>query len=62
MLACPDTPSVKTSFSFQPHVPTANGTAGYADVRLFLERLKALMTLLGITAQIVFGDQQNLRL
>ena len=59
ILAYPDTPSVKTSLIYQPHVPTANGTAGYADVRLFLERLKAVMTLLGIPVQIVFGDQQS---
>jgi hypothetical protein len=59
ILAHPGTPSVKTCLIYQPHVPTANGTAGYADVRLFLERLKGLMILLGITVQIVVGDQQS---
>jgi len=40
-------------------VPTSNGTAGYADVRLFLERLLSTMQQLGISVHMVVGDQQS---
>jgi hypothetical protein len=45
---------------YQSHVPTTNGTAGYADVRKFLERHKQLVTVgLGIPISFVVGDQQS---
>ncbi len=59
ILAHPSTPSVKSLVIYLKHVPTTKGTAGYADVRAFLERMMSFMALLGIMIQIVVGDQQS---
>ena len=45
---------------YHDHVPTDNGTAGYADVRKFLGRLRELIvSKLSIPLAIVVGDQQS---
>lgn len=59
ILDYPGKQAFKTNMIYQPHVPTTNGTAGYADVRLFLERLLLIMMLLGVTVQIVVVGQKS---
>ena len=56
----PDTAAARDHIIYQDHVPTDNGTAGYADVRKFLAVLKLLVvSTLRIPLAFVLGDQQS---
>jgi len=56
----PDTERAKSKIIYQPHIPTANGTAGYADVRKFMEQHWLLVhVMLCIQISFVVGDQQS---
>lgn len=56
----PDIPAIQDHIIYQDHVPTTNGTAGYADVRKFLGVLKAIVvSTLCIPLVFVLGDQQS---
>ena len=46
----------KSVVSYQEHVPTTNGTAGYVDVRKWWERHSLYHSALGIWCHLVIGD------
>ena len=49
----------KSPVLYQQHVPTDNGTAGYADVRKWWEWHSLYHSALGIWCHVVIGDQQS---
>jgi hypothetical protein len=60
ILGHPDTESAQSKIIYQPHIPTVNGTAGYADVRKFMEQHWLLVhVMLCIQISFIVGDQQS---
>lgn len=47
----------KSIILFQNHVPTSNGTAGYADIRKWWEKHTLYHAALGTWCHLVIGDQ-----
>jgi hypothetical protein len=59
-LTHPLTPADRDHVIYQDHVPTDNGTAGYADVRKLLAVLRFyVISTLSIPFAFVIGDQQS---
>ena len=55
-----DTDKAQKSFIlYQDHVPTSNGTAGYADIRKWWEKHSLYHAPLGTWCHLVIGDQQS---
>ena len=60
ILKHPNTPSSKSTFIYQKHVPTTHGTAAYGDVRRFLDaEARVVRTSLEIPISFIYGDQQT---
>lgn len=60
ILKHPNTPSSKSTFIYQKHVPTTHGTASYGDVRRFLDaEARVVRTSLEIPISFIYGDQQT---
>ena len=55
----PLTPATKSSFYYQPHVPTDNGTAGYTDVRKWVDVVDALFSEMQLRLILAVDDQQS---
>lgn len=55
----PLTPATKSWFNYQPHVPTDNGTAGYSDVRKWLDVVDAICADMRVRVILAVGDQQS---